>query len=471
VSRVAELVLPAIRWDAERGFDAALPGVERALAMGVGGFIIFGGERGAVTSLTARLRAASRTPLLVGSDLERGAGQQFRGLTGLPPFRALAALGEEAVAAAAAITAREALAVGVNWIFSPCADLDLEADNPIVQTRSFGADPEVVGVLAAAWIRGCQGAGALACVKHFPGHGRTTRDSHSELPVVGASREELELDLAPFRRAVAAGVAAVMSCHVAFPALGGEVPATYSRAILDDLLRGELRHAGLVVTDALIMEGAQAGTGPAASAVRAVEAGCDLLLYPPDPAAAVGALEAAARQPAFAARLERALGRREAAARLARGAPRAGSGAAPDAGRGVELCDAAVRLLRGSAPGPALGYRVEIVDDDAGGPYPLPPRTAFADELLRLGSPDASSAAGRIVLLFADVKSWKGRAGLSEDGARRLAELAPGAAAVVLLGHERRLADIPGDSPVLCAWSGDEVMQRAAARRLVGVAG
>jgi beta-glucosidase len=190
---LAALVLPAIRWDAERGFAPALPAAEAALALGVGGFIVFGGERGAVANLTRDLAAAAPHRLLVASDFERGEGQQIAGLTSRPPPAALAAgSAREAVAEAAAITAREARDVGINWALAPEVDLDVEKSNPIVQTRAFGAEPEAVASAGARWVAACQEGGVLACVKHFPGHGRTTTDSHSELPVVAASREILE---------------------------------------------------------------------------------------------------------------------------------------------------------------------------------------------------------------------------------------------------------------------------------------
>src|SRR5256885_965330 len=133
----AQLVLPAIRWDRERGFEPARPAIERALAAGVGGFILFGGEREAVRALTGELQAAAKHRLLIASDLERGAGQQVRGLTQLPPLLALAALGREAVREAARITALESRDVGINWALAPVCDLDIEPKNPIVQTRAF----------------------------------------------------------------------------------------------------------------------------------------------------------------------------------------------------------------------------------------------------------------------------------------------------------------------------------------------
>src|SRR5262249_40993593 len=182
----ADLVLPAIRWDETHGFEPARADIERALKTGVGGFIIFGGERGAVRSLARDLQAGADRGLLIASDLQPGAGQQVRRLASPPPPMAPARLGETAVREAAQLTAREARDVGINWVLAPVCDLDIEPRNPIVGTRAFGADGFDVARLAGAWVDACQAEGALACAKHYPGHGRTTTDSHAELPVVSA---------------------------------------------------------------------------------------------------------------------------------------------------------------------------------------------------------------------------------------------------------------------------------------------
>ena len=467
----AELVLPAIRWDPDRGYDPARPDIERALAAGVGGFVLFGGERAAMQALTRDLQAAAPHRLLIASDIERGAGQQVRGLTPLPPLLALAGLGGDAVRAAARMTARQARDVGINWALAPVCDLDIEPANPIVQTRSLGTDAFEVAELAAAWIQDCQDEGVLACAKHFPGHGRTTLDSHATLPVVSAGHE-LERDLMPFRRAVAAGVAAVMTAHVAFPAWDASgAPATFSRPLLHDLLRGDLFHGGLTVTDALIMEGAL-GPGVGEGAVRALLAWCDLLCYPKDLDAALRALGAAAAEDRggivdLAARS--GLRRLEAVARAAEPQPLSEAELAAGHARGAELCAQAVRLLRGDMPRLKGAVRVDIVDDDAGGPYPLPPRSTFAEELRRLGM-DVRADGTRVVLLFADVKSWKGRAGLAKASLEALEGLLTPTTPVVLFGHPRRQVEVPHLGPVLCAWSGDEGMQRAAAGRLAEAA-
>jgi len=469
VTPLAALVLPAIRWDGERGFAPAFAAAEAALSLGVGGFIVFGGERGAVARLTRDLAAAAPHPLLLASDFERGAGQQIAGLTPLPPALALGSLGDAAVAEAARITAREARDVGINWALAPVADLDVQPANPIVQTRAFGGDPVPVGAAVGAWVAACQAGGVLACAKHFPGHGRTTTDSHSELPVVAAPRETLEADLLPYRRAIGENVAGVMTAHVAYPALDPSgAPATYSPPVLDGVLRQRLGFGGLVVTDALIMEGALQGTSEASGAVRALAAGCDLLLYPKDVATVVGAIErAAGSRELERRRLDASLARRAAALeRAAAPRPLGDVDIAAHRGRAGEIARSAVRLLRGELRRRPEAVELAVVDDDAGGPYPVPPRTAFASELAARGVA-LRQGGERVVLVFADVKAWKARVALSAASRRALAAALARPAITVLFGHPRLAAEVPGPGPVLCAWSGDEVMQRAAAERLL----
>ncbi|HSJ05164.1 MAG TPA: glycoside hydrolase family 3 N-terminal domain-containing protein, partial [Longimicrobiales bacterium] len=282
------LLFPALRWSPVTGFDHEQAVIEAALGAGAGGFCIFGGDAVAVSALTSSLRQRSRVPLLIGSDLERGAGQQFPQATPLPPLAAIGYLDDLALTRqAGALTAREARALGINWVFAPVADVDFEPRNPIVGTRAFGRDSARVAAHVAAWVEGCRSEGAACCVKHFPGHGRTTEDSHAVLPRVTAGRDVLEEDLRPFRAAVAAGVDAVMTAHVVYEALDAAAPATLSTGILDGILRGELGFAGLIATDALNMAGilAAAAGDETAAATAAVNAGCDAVLYPSDVAA------------------------------------------------------------------------------------------------------------------------------------------------------------------------------------------
>jgi beta-glucosidase-like glycosyl hydrolase len=482
----ARLLFPAIRWDRDAGsYDAYRPTLDRGRELGVGGYIIFGGPAEAVRELTAELREGSPHPLLIGADLERGAGQQFQGAVSLPPPGALAALDDEALTRRAGeLTAREALAMGINWVYAPVADLDVEEANPIVGSRAFGADPERASRHVRAWTEGCRTGGALSCAKHFPGHGRTTSDSHLQLPTVDATRSELEAaDLAPFRAAIDAGVDAMMTAHVAYPALDPSgTPATLSRPILTGLLREGLGFDGVVVTDALIMEGVRGGgVSEGDAAVRAVSAGCDALLYPRDLDAVAAALADARADGSLAAdRVADAVDRIRMAAEAVAGhtAERAEDG---DPGRlwgrngdrewALSVAERAIETLRGE---PAVGPAVELltVDDDTGGPFPTGPRETFGESLRAAGVSvvDVARPTGShplVVALYADIKGFKGRPGLSQAAVETVGSAVanPQGATVVLFGHRRVAPGVPGGN-VLGAWGGEPLMQEAAARCL-----
>jgi beta-glucosidase len=473
---VGRVLFPAIRWDPVHGFASAARSVDVALELGVGGFIVFGGPATAVSELTAALRARSQVPLLIGADLERGAGQQFAGAVSLPPAAAFGAIGDlVATRRAGEMTGREARALGVDWVYAPVADLDTEPANPIVGSRAYGADPAVVAAHVAAWVEGCRSVGALACAKHFPGHGRTVTDSHLGLPVVAAPRPVLEADLLPFRAALEHGVDAVMTAHVAYPALdpsGG--PATLSPDIVTGLLRGQLGFRGLVVTDALVMAGV---LGPDAdegrAAVRALAAGCDALLCPADPERVAAALESARGRSLPETRIAEAARRVEDAVRRV-ASPHSGEwGRAEDREWALAIAARTLRVVRGEPAPP--GGRVDLltVDDDIGGPFPPGPRTSFPAALAASGIDVREVAAAdpshpTVVALYADIRGWKGRPHVSTAARARVREalaVRPDAT-VVLFGHPRLAAEVPGDA-MLAAWSGDRVMQEAAARWLV----
>jgi beta-glucosidase-like glycosyl hydrolase len=419
------------------------------------------------------VRQQAGRPLVVGADLERGAAQQVQGLTDLPAAAALGRLDDlDATHAAAIITAREARSVGITWAFAPVCDLDVEPRNPIIGTRSFGVDPERVGEHVAAWVRGCQEHGVLACAKHYPGHGRTTRDSHETLPRVSAALTDLaRADLLPFEQAIRAGVGSVMSAYVAYP---GWDPtgraAAFSPTILG-YLRDPLHFGGLVITDALIMAGATAAQAEAPATVAAVAAGCDALLYPNDWAAVVKALDSAVAKEISAARADEALERYEQAVgtwgrvdiSAAEPIDLAAHAAFADG-----VADRALYLVRGKRPplrDVARGgaARVAIVDDDVGGPYRVGPRDIF-EKALRDAGIGPGKGEGDIVAVFSEPRSWKGRANLGARSLAALRRLAPRARLIVLFGHPRLVTQIPGTAPVLCGWHGQVVMQRAAAR-------
>jgi beta-glucosidase-like glycosyl hydrolase len=294
-------------------FDALVKSVHE---IHVGGFHVFGasepappvllnpsygtvtlGQPLAAASIFNRLQAISKLPLLNTADFEGGVGFRIMGATAFPRLMTFGAVGDDRLAQEAGrVTGEEARAIGVHVNFAPVVDVNNNPRNPVINTRSFGEDPQLVGRLAAAYIRGLQSAGVLATLKHFPGHGDTDVDSHLGLPVVKHPRERLEaIELPPFKAGIAAGAAAIMTGHIEMPALDPTpaTPTTLSPPIVEGFLRKEMGFGGLVYTDSMGMAGVTKMYGPAEAAVRAVAAGNDVILHSPDDGAALrGIVEA-----------------------------------------------------------------------------------------------------------------------------------------------------------------------------------
>jgi beta-glucosidase-like glycosyl hydrolase len=290
--------------------------VKKVTDLHVGGFHVFGGaglapdvllnrnygtvilgQPLAAASLLNRLQARAAIPLLNTADFEAGAGFRISGATVFPRAMAVAAAGDESLAfEAAKITAQESRALGVHLNFAPVTDVNNNARNPVINTRSFGEKPDAVGRLSAAYVRGMHAGGMLATLKHFPGHGDTDVDSHIGLPIINQPRERLDrVELPPFRAGVASGADAIMTAHIQLPALdAGEFsPASLSRPIVTGLLRGELKFEGLIYTDSMGMDAIARRLAPGPAAVRALQAGNDIVLHSPDDGAAVEGIKAA----------------------------------------------------------------------------------------------------------------------------------------------------------------------------------
>ncbi|MCP1309568.1 beta-N-acetylhexosaminidase [Paenibacillus tyrfis] len=269
----------------------------------IGGVILFARnvqDPAQVAALTGKLQEAAQragtAPLWISIDQEGGMVARItEGVALMPGAMAIAAGGSvEAAYEAALVAGRELRALGVNMNFAPDLDINNNPANPVIGVRSFGEAPEAVAEYGAAAIRGFQDAGVSATAKHFPGHGDTATDSHLDLPTIPHSRERIEaVELVPFRRAVAAGVDAVMSSHIVFPAFEPErLPATLSRRVLTGLLREELGFAGVIVTDCMEMQAIAAHYGTVQAAVMAVEAGADIVLISHSRELQEGALDA-----------------------------------------------------------------------------------------------------------------------------------------------------------------------------------
>ncbi|MDP3774942.1 MAG: glycoside hydrolase family 3 N-terminal domain-containing protein [Gemmatimonadales bacterium] len=510
--KAAQLVMPWIGgeyWAADQ--DSMAAALRLVVDDEVGGFVV--GLGGSAYDLAAKFNAlqrASRVPLFIAADLESGPSMRIRGGTAFPGNMALGATGRELDAyEVGRVIALEGRAVGINMVFAPVVDVNNNPLNPIINVRSFGEDPRQVGVLASAFIRGLAEHGMLSTAKHFPGHGDTETDSHVALPVINAGRARLDsIELVPFRATVAAGVDAVMSAHIAVPALAGNgaPPATLSAFVLDTLLRRDLGFRGLVVTDALNMGAIVARYGAAQSAVMALAAGADILLMPTDAHAAIEAVVLAVeRGEVSEARLDSSVTRLFAAKARARLFRR----------RTVDL--AAIPGTVGRRDHATLArditQRSVVLARDTPGLVPLPAAqrrrvtvVAYGDEnntnagamlaaALRSGvdtlrfmriwpasgpasydSVRALAQRGGPVIFAPAVRptAWRPNAMLIPDSLAALIEQLSRAGAPVIvasMGSPYVLAQIPGVPSYLVAWSDNDLAEGAVADALLGRAG
>ncbi len=277
----------------------------------VGGFTISVGSPTEVAAKLNALQAMSRVPLLFGADLEAGAGFRARGgyfvpnaidLGGaivFPPEMAIGATRDTTLAyEEGRLTALEGRALGIHIAYAPVLDVNNNPDNPVINTRSYGEDPDLAARMGVAFIHGLQDHGMIATGKHFPGHGDTGVNSHLALPVVTVSRSRLDtVELVPFRAAVNAGVGAIMSFHGAMPALdSSNVPGTLSPKVLTGLLRGEMGFKGIIISDAMDMRGVLDMFGADEAVKRALSAGIDVLIQPLDVSKTIDAVIAGVRE-------------------------------------------------------------------------------------------------------------------------------------------------------------------------------
>jgi beta-N-acetylhexosaminidase len=485
---------------------------------GVGGVSVSIGLPHSYGAKLNALQARAKIPLLVTSDFESGGpGMRINhsyalptllpqgGGTSFPPTMAFGAIGEDRFTREyARITAVEARAVGVHLNFAPVLDVNSNPLNPVINTRSFGEDPEAVARLGAAYLAGARAGGILTTAKHFPGHGDTRTDSHVELPVVDADRARLEsLELIPFRRAVEEGVDAVMTAHVAVPGLLGPdgPPATLSPYFLTGLLREDMGFQGLVLTDALRMGAISDGYGIGESSVLALEAGADILLAPGDVWEVLDAVEASVISGRLSrARIDDSVGRiLEMKARMGLHRNRSVNldriGEVVGAGAHLAFADTAAarsitlpRDREGLIPvDPRETRRVLHVvyrrsaDLTAGGVLgallseyfpvvrtrrltPESPATDYESLAWEAGEADLV-----LVSAFVPPRSGAGEVAVPGEVARFVSESqARRPTVVVSLGNPYLLSSFPEVGTYMVAWGSREVSQRAAARALVG---
>lgn len=467
----------------------------------VGGFIVGRGAAAGTRRTLARLQSLSEVPLVVGADVERGAGMRLVGETMLASQMAIGATGDPELAYRQGLaTARESRSAGIHIAFSPVADVNIDPRNPIINTRAFGSEPAAVARMVQAYARGLQQGGMLAVAKHFPGHGDTHTDSHLALPLVGASRARLDsVELVPFRAGVDAGIDGVMSAHIAVPALSGNrTPATLSHAILTGLLRDEMGFDGLIITDALNMAAVTRHAEPVEIILGAVQAGADILLQPGDPELAIDVLvEAVQRGDLREARLDasvrRVLG---AKAKLGLHLPSPSTPAASPAelrafSRSVaeEIAERSITLVRDEpARVPVRGTRAAVwihyTGSGSSGALALDDALRAAGwtvEAFRLrrtstaaqvaAAERAATRAGRFVILSSSTQAvpWEGTTSLSPRFSGLVKRMsAAGPVVYVSFGDPYLLASFPLLSTYLLGWSDSEIVQHAAARALTG---
>ena len=502
--KVAQLVVPWLGGNYMSLDDSAYQIAIRWIdSLEVGGLIISVGSPYDIAAKLNALQRRSKLPLLVSADLEWGAAMRVVGATAFPHIMAAGATGDERDAyMIGRVAALEGRAVGIHVNFAPDADVNNNPLNPIINIRSFGEDPRAVAKLVRAYVRGLQDNGMLATLKHFPGHGDTDIDSHIGLPAIRADYTRLDsIELVPFRAGIDAGAKVVMSAHIAFPAFTGDAPATLSASVLTGVLRDSLKFAGLVVTDALQMGAIVTKYGAGEAAVRAFEAGSDLLLMPADPDSAIGSMLAALQTGRLtAARLDASVRR---VLEIKRGlglfqrrtvpldsiARLVGSKAFLDAADGIaqrsltlvrDTTGTIERLRRTRSRMAIIAYADEL--------------NSFAGqrmlELLRAGgdtvgffrlwpmSGQASYDSARVVIgrtptviFAANVRPISGRGFIAlPDSLARLITMTDSVKPTVLvaLGSPYLLNQTPTVKSYLIAWSGVRPAERAAARALLG---
>ena len=476
--------------------------------LGVGSVVVFESEVDSLPRLLNGLQALAKLPLLVSADMERGMSFRIRrGVVPLPYAMAIGATrSEEAARFTGEVTAREGRALGIHWALAPVADVNNNPGNPVINIRSYGEDPELVARLDAAFVRGARAGGLLTTAKHFPGHGDTAVDSHLQLATVGADRARLEsVELRPFRRAVEAGVDSVMLGHIAVPAVDPSgAPATLSAPMATDLLRQQLHFEGLIVTDAMEMAGVKAAwTGEAA--IRAVQAGADMILLPPQTEVAIRALARSVHEGQLAvSRIDASVLRiLEAKERLGLDRERKVDPAAADRDvgrpqdveRALEIARSAVTLVKND--GGVLPLRAEqslrilhlVLSSDLrsdpnviqGFPEDELARRAIPTQTVWLGPDISEETAARIVgragefthvlaSSFARVGAFRGTADMPEPQARLLQRLhAAGRPLIVVsYGSPYMLRQFPEVPVYVCSYGWAESSQRAAISALFG---
>lgn len=460
-----------------QGYQKKIVGLVRK---GICGFIVFGGERDEIKSFVDAVQSISSIPLLISSDIERGVGQQIRGCTAFPCQMAVAAATERhrsedvlILESALKAIADEARYIGINMPLIPVLDVNKDPDNPIICTRAFSDDPEIVSRLGKTYIRILEGEGLVTCAKHFPGHGDTSSDSHITLPVIDKTYEELmHSDIIPFKEAIRQGVGSIMIGHLSVPAVDSK-PATLSKRMITSVLRESLGFKGLILTDALTMH---ALNDIAHVPLRCINAGVDILLHPVDPDAAVRELSAASLAGELAEeRINESLGR------ILRLKEKLRYGATEEIEYPVhrslssQITDMSVSLIKntkGILPIPENG-NIQLI---CAGDEKYFNSTLLRDlsgNILRVHENDLVFDLHNKVAIFAvftSVTAWRGSSGVSNEETNRIREFIKkaGKSIVISFGSPYVLRHFTEADVLIAAYEETEQAQRAVLKCLKG---
>ncbi len=488
----------------------------------VGGFVLAGGNISDIALMTNALQRDSKIPLIINADLEgglwfnhpyqwqRGRAPELPrfvsgGGTSLPSCMAIGATGNPWFAYEfGRITAEEARAVGIHWTNSPVADVNSNPHNPIINTRSFGESPAEVARMVEAYVRGVQDQHVIATLKHFPGHGDTEEDTHMKLPMLPFDRARLDsVEFVPFKAGIEAGAKAVMTAHIALPAIDPlKRPSTLSPIIITELLRGNLGFDGIVITDGMTMQGVTDHYSPAEAAVQAIEAGVDVILVPPDFAQAYnGVLNALKSGRLSLARIDQSVRKVLAAKawvgldheRLVNVENISNVVAPPESEKIADsMFAASVTVLRNAGNiiplSPKARVHIVTVSDEPASPM----GEALADELQRhvqsttlshlwndlskeaISRTEGELRAADIVILgvYLSIGSWKGQLAFSDDLQKFFERLDGMHKPVVAIafGDPYVLGKIPQTDGVIAAYTGLRKAEEAVARVLNGLA-
>jgi beta-N-acetylhexosaminidase len=516
--RVAQLIIATCYGDAPPTKSAEYQKYRHWVRdLRVGGFIVANridhgairnAEPHAMALFLNQMQKMSRTPLLIAADFERGASMRVSGGAQFPYNMAYGAGRDlDAVKYEGLATAREARAIGVHWIFAPVADVNNNPENPVINTRSFGESAEDVAQNVAAYIDGAHSDPknrVMVTAKHFPGHGDTDTDSHLALAKVTANKERLEtLEFMPFRAAIAHGVDSIMTAHLAVPSLEpDEIPATVSSKVLTGVLREELKFQNIIVTDAMDMAGVAKMFNQGEAAVRAIQAGADVLLMPLNPETVIHAVVAAIED----GRLKRARVE-ESVMRVLEAKVRVGIGnnkkklvdldeisdaidSEADVAHAQHVSDRAVTLVRNDRDvlplaSSAQSCLVVVVERrasnsgtrmiDAFRRFSPKSQVATVDASMSAAAlsavvGDTSKCSAIVVAAFSTVAAYRGSVGLSGELTPFVAKLTEGQVpvAIVAMGNPYLLSAFPKTAAYLATFSSTPPSEMSAVKALFG---